>query len=200
MTANLPAPIFLGHCAKQIWVPTLEWGGAWGSHVREIASVSSCISSRASNWVDRWDFNRSTCWNDERSALAKVPAESLPHFQLFSYRLLPILFDKSGDPTAVSIDHVFPDTLPALPVEPDLSQHLRLGYDIVERPSLSILGFGCSPLSCNGMAAEIAVNQYCLLDDIDDAIAVAKRFGTEQPEPGPYIIIEVLSRLFPIPR
>jgi len=145
--------------------------------------------------VDRWDFNRSTCWNDEASALAAVPAASLPQFRVFCYRLVPILFATSGDPRSVSIDELFPDSLPGLPNEPDLSSHQRFGYDIVQSPGkLSILGFGCSPLSCNGMADEIAVNRYCPLDELDNAFPVARRFGVERPEPGLYVIIEVLSR------
>jgi len=193
--SNLPVPIFLGYCAKATWIPREEWRSAWSAHVGEIASVSECLSARAPNWVDRWDFNRSTCWNDEASALAAVPAAGLPHFRVFCCRLVPILSGTSGDPAGVSIDDLFADSLPSLPNEPDLSNYRSLGYDIVESPQTpSILAFGCSPLSCNGMAEEIAVNRYCLLDDLDTAFAIAKRFGVEEPEPGPYVIIEVLSR------
>lgn len=58
---------------------------------------------------------------------------------------------------------------------------------------MGILGFGCSPLSCNGMAEEISVNEFCLIDDLETALAAARRFGVEQPEPGPYVIVEVLA-------
>lgn len=187
---------FFGLLREEIWTPTAEWGRNWGAHIREIGSVSGCLSPRAPNWIDRWDFNRSTCWNDERSALASVPEASLPHFRLFCYRLLPVLFGVSGEPESVSIDDLFPDGLADLPSEPDLSNYQSLGYDIVEAHPLasSILGFGCSPLSCNGMAEEITVNRYCLLDDLDNAFTIAKRFGAEQPEPGPYVVMEVLNR------
>lgn len=192
--SNLPAPIFLGYCAKEIWVPTPEWGGAWGAHVQEIASVSSCLSSRAPNWRDRWDFNRSTCWDNEGLAWASGPDPSLPHSRLFCYRLLPILFGATGEPATVSVDDLFPVSLPDLPDEPDLAAYQSIGYDVVQShpPKLAILGFGCSPLSCNGMAENIAVNRYCLLDELDNALAIAKSFGAEQPEPGPYVVIEVL--------
>jgi hypothetical protein len=193
--SNLSNPIFLGYCAKQIWVPTEEWCSTWGAHITEIASVSDCLSDRAPNWVDRWDFNRSTFWNDEISALAAVPVERLAHFRLFCYRLLPILFGASGEPKSVSIDDLFTDGLPGPPNEPDLSKYRALGYDIVEAPlTLSVLGFGCSPLSCNEVAEEIPVNQYCLVEDLDIAFSIAKRFGAGGVEPGPYVIIEVLQR------
>lgn len=192
--SSLPIPIFLGYCAKRIWVPTAEWCGAWGGHIGEIASVSGCLSSYPPNWIDRWDFNRCACWNDEASALAAVPPASLADFRLFCYRLIPILFGASGDAATVSLDDLFPAGLPDLPSEPALPSYRSVGYDIVEAPlTLSVLGFGCSPLSCNGMAQEIPVNRFCLLDNLDTALAIAKRFGAEQPEPGPYLIIEVLK-------
>jgi hypothetical protein len=56
-----------------------------------------------------------------------------------------------------------------------------------------MLGFGCSPLSCNGMAENISVNEFCLIDDMETALTAARRFGVEQPEPGPYVIVEVLA-------
>jgi hypothetical protein len=197
VSAPSPSPIFLGYCAKEIWVPTPEWRGAWGAHIDEIASVSTCLSSRAPNWIDRWDFNRSTCWDDDKLAMGPVPSARLANFRLYGYRLLPVLFSSSGEPASVSIDDLFPHTLPGLPSQPDLSDHVSLGYDIVESPplKLSILGFGCSPLSCNGMAEQIPVNRYCLLDELEQALATAKSFGTEQPEPGPYVVIEVLNRV-----
>ena len=58
---------------------------------------------------------------------------------------------------------------------------------------MGMLGFGCSPLSCNGMAESVAVNDFCLVDDIKTALAAARRFGIQQPEPGPYVIVEVLA-------
>src|ERR1700691_4686454 len=94
--SNLPVPIFLGYCAKEIWTPTEEWSSSWGAHISEIASVSGCLSAPAPDWIDGWDFNRSACWNDESSALARVPAASLPHFRLYCYRLIPVLFGASG--------------------------------------------------------------------------------------------------------
>ncbi len=189
--------IFLGFCAKQVWPPAPGWGGAWTAHVREIASVSGCLSRRPRNWTERWDFNRSTCWDDETSALAAVPAKAASQFRLFCYRLVPILFSSSAEPLAVSIDDLFDDGLPYPPKPPDLSRYLSLGYDVVESPPSPILGFGCSPLSCNGMAKEIAVNAFCLIDDIGIALATAKRFGNEQPEPGPYVVVQVLKRSLP---
>ena len=81
-----------------------------------------------------------------------------------------------------------------MPQEPDFLPYIRIGYDVVERnASMGILGFGCSPLSCNGMAENIPVNEFCLLNDLESALATAHRFDAEKPEPGPYVVIEVLA-------
>ncbi len=61
-------------------------------------------------------------------------------------------------------------------------------------PVGSSAGFECSPLSCNGMAGEIPVNRYCLLDNVEQALRVAARFDEEQPEPGDYFVVEVSAR------
>jgi hypothetical protein len=57
----------------------------------------------------------------------------------------------------------------------------------------SVLGFECSPLSCNAMATEMDTNEYCLFDSLEAAVAGAARFSIEQPEPGDYYVIEVLE-------
>jgi hypothetical protein len=183
----LPDFVFLGYCAKHSLPAPL----AGCDH--DIASVSDCLSKRADNWVEQWDFNRATCWNTEAEAWACVPDESKSEFKLFAYRILPVLFDTSGIDKPVAIDQLFPADMPELPSP--TPPYRRLGYDVVERDAaMGILGFGCSPLSCNGMAEEISVNELCLIDDLETALAAARRFGVEQPEPGPYVIIEVLAR------
>ena len=45
----------------------------------------------------------------------------------------------------------------------------------------TVLGFECSPLSCNEMAAEIGGNEFCLFPGLNAAIAGAERFAAEQP-------------------
>ncbi len=115
-------------------------------------------------------------------------------FRLFGYRLLPIIFDESGNQRNVAIDHLSDFNLSEVLVAPDLSGYVSLGYDVVGLPPSPYTGFGHSPLSCNGMAQQVSVNRFCLLEEIEDAFVAAKRFGVEQPEPGPYVIVEVLSR------
>jgi len=172
----LPDSVFLGFCAKR------KMTAPFAGHVRQIASVSECLSKRPDDWVKRWDFNRATCWNTEAAAWACVPDDARPDFNLFAYRMVPLLM----------LDDLFPKDLPTLPQKPELLAYDQLGYDVAER-NPAILGFGCSPLSCNGMAENIPVNEFCLIGDLESALATARRFDTEHPEPGPYVVIEVLA-------
>ena len=181
--------VFLGFCAKRALT------APFARRNREIASVSECLSKRASEWVKQWDFNRATCWNTEAQAWSLVPDELRGAFRVFAYRALPLLFGKTGIATPVTLDELFPKEQPDLLPEPARFPYRRIGYDIVERnPAMGSLGFGCSPLSCNGMAESQPVNDFCLLDDLETALAAARRFGIEQPEPGPYLVVEVLAQ------
>jgi hypothetical protein len=102
----LPDFVFLGFCAKRtVTAP-------FAVPVREIASVSSCLSNRPDKWANRWDFNRATCWNTEADAWACVPEQSKGAFRMYAYRLLPLLFDKSGIEMPVTIDQLFPKACP----------------------------------------------------------------------------------------
>lgn len=186
MAGDRPDFVFLGYCAKR------SLTAPFAGRDRDLASVSECLSKRPNKWVERWDFNRATLWNSEAEAWACVPDESKSDFQLYAYGILPLLFDTSGIEKPVTMDQLFPGDLPDLPsAQPPCR---RLGYDVVERnTSMGMLGFGCSPLSCNGMAESVAVNDFCLVDDIKTALAAARRFGIQQPEPGPYVIVEVLA-------
>ena len=189
MAGDLPDFVFLGYCARRSLTAPVA------GHDRDIASVSDCLSKRPDGWVERWDFNRATLWNTESDAWACVPDESKSAFQIFAYGILPLLFDTSGIEDPVTIDQLFPADMPDLPREHATLPFQRIGYDIVERDiATGMLAFGCSPLSCNGMAEDILVNESCLIDDLEAALAAARSFGVEQPEPGPYVIVEVLAK------
>jgi hypothetical protein len=187
VAGDVPDFVFLGYCAKR------SLTAPFAGRDRDIASVSDCLSKRPDKWVERWDFNRATFWNSEAETWACVPDESKSEFRLLAYQILPLLFDTSGIEKQVTIDQLFPADLPELPSA--RPPYRRIGYDVVERnASMGMLGFGCSPLSCNGMAESIPVNEFCLIDDMETALAAARSFGVEQPEPGPYVIVEVLAK------
>ena len=68
--------------------------------------------------------------------------------------------------------------------------------------------FECSPLNCNGCYDDVTVNRYCLLDDLETAVQLARHWSCGRydanrtysgpAEPGPYFIIEVLRKRLPV--
>ena len=69
-------------------------------------------------------------------------------------------------------------------------KHLQ-GFDVVEFSVQT--DPGCSPLSCNGLAAELPVNRHCLFDSFDEAKDALERGLFKNCEPGPYRIIAVYT-------
>lgn len=74
---------------------------------------------------------------------------------------------------------------------------MRLGFDICGRYMQTTLE--CSPLRCNGLAAEYGANRWCLLDTLEQAIAAVESFERRvaEPEPGPYVVLEVWVERLP---
>lgn len=171
-----------GYLAKRI-ISRPEWLGAPG--VLETCSASNCISEAPEDWVEHWLQNELGWFNRASDALTVVPADQRPAYRLFVYRIYPAVFRNGGRLEFVLPSDVHPDPIPMT--------FRRLGFDSVNKSTASVLGFECSPLSCNGMAKEVSTNQSCLLDSLEAAIAAATCFSIEQPEPGDYYVIEVLE-------
>lgn len=196
--STLPEAIFLGFCPKQHWPISVEWQQWVRRPVQEVCSVSACLVKRPSDWEELWNFNRAWCWNDAERARAVIAPEHQIEYDLYAYQLIPCLFDSTGSPQVLSSEQLFETTLPALAPAPALDAYKRLGYDVVQFTQFDndkLAGHGCSPLSCNGMANDYAVNQFCLLNTVEEAYLVADAFGRQEPEPGPYVIIEVLREI-----
>jgi hypothetical protein len=153
--------------------------------VREICSVSNCISDAPDGWVDRWVHNEFGWFNRIVDAVSAVPDDRRSGFRLFAYRLHPEVFRSYGRVALIVPPDVKPD-----PIPPSFQ---TLGFDTVSKSTRGVLGFECSPLSCNALAEEWPVNEFCLFSSLGDAIAGAVRFADEQPEPGAYFVVEVLA-------
>lgn len=183
--------VLIGFLAKKV-AKRPQW---LKGDVLEICSLSNCISSAPEDRIDRWTHNDFGLYNTEPLACDTVAKAKRDEYTLFAYRIFPVRFDQAGA-------HPFdprPDDLkpwhPALEEFPDartLSAYEPLGYDIASRSSFF---FDCSPLSCNSMANEHAVNPFCLVDQLQRAVDLGREFATTEPEPGPYHIVEVLRRI-----
>lgn len=147
--------------------------------VTEIASVSACVAARPDGWIDRWKHNDWFVYDSPELAREVAVWCGAYDWPVMAYRVLPVRFDPEGD-VPIEVDSE---------AAPMPSVYERLGWDVASK-SLSP-EFECSPLSCNGMAAEVAVNAVCLLDSLEDAVAFARRCAREQPEPGSYFVVEV---------
>jgi hypothetical protein len=171
-----------GYFARRV-VPPPEHLAAPG--VREICSVSECISPGAENWIASWRHNGLGWFNHVADALSVIPEARRGEFRLFAYRIHPEVFSGRERAAFAPPDDVKPEPLPA--------GFETIGFDSASRSSLQASGLECSPLSCNGLAAELTVNEHCLFPSLDAAIAGAQRFAVEQPEPGDYYVVEVLE-------
>ena len=152
--------------------------------VREICSVSTCISEAPPGWVDQWRHNEFGWFNTLDDAWSVVPDER-SRYRLFAYRMSLTRFRK-GNPQEVTVPaDVHPDPIP--------HSFVSLGFDAVSKSMETVLGFECSPLSCNAMAGDVPANEFCLFPTEAAASAGAKAFSIEEPEPGDYYVVEVLE-------
>ena len=186
--------ILMGYLPKRIIHATGDADAPRFPDVEEICSVSECISKSPPGWIDCWLHNTDTwLFDDPGAPWWVVPEAERERYRLYAYRLLPTLFHDSGKETAL--------TLPEIEAAPIPASFVRIGYDAVGYSVGETAGelhvppsFGHSPLSCNYMAEEYAVNRYCLVDDLDTALAMARDFATGNCEPGPYCVVEVWTQ------
>ena len=75
-------------------------------------------------------------------------------------------------------------------VEPPSASCL-IGYDLVTFAAGT--SPECSPLSCNGFAADFPVNRHCLFDKFDDAREALESGKFDAAETGPYRIFAVYA-------
>jgi hypothetical protein len=145
----------------------------------EIASVSECMASGPEGWVDLWKHNDAFLYNSPEQAWAVVPIDDVANYHMHAYKFASRVYGR---------DHAEPIEIQVTPIEIPQS-FVRLGYDVVSRDYSAT--FECSPLSCNAMAREVPVNEFCLFEDLASAVQFAERCAVEQPEPGSYLVVEV---------
>lgn len=176
---TLPEPVFIGFFPK-LTEPSVEGLGV--DSVKEICSVSNCISSGPHNWINQWKHNELGFYNSEEIA-CEVIGEDPNNFDIYAYKLFPLrCFDDEVE--LISIESA-KGSLP-----PD---YQFLGYDIVTKSVADF--FECSPLSCNSGASQYPVNEFCLIADREAAYRVLCEISEDGAyEPGPYYLFEVYRK------
>ncbi len=185
-----PQPTFIGYFPKRVAIPP---GPSIPPQVVQLCNVGHCAPLDPDGWSEAWAHNELSVYDSEELAWGVVPAEQLRAFELHAYLMFPLLF-VNGIEQAITLPTVHPDPLPV--------HYERIGYDPVSFPALLPDGqnvskvFGHSSLSpfCNGGWHSIEVNQFCLLDEPEEAFLRAKEFSGGRGEPEPYTVVEVWRR------
>jgi hypothetical protein len=172
--------VFAGYFPKRIAARD-EWLKA--PSVQEIWSVSECISKGPSDWIDHWRHNDFGLFDTEELADSVVPQGERAGYRILGYRVWDRMFDEGKE---------VPVTAAPAGVPGPEAGFVTTGFDAVARSG--IYRFECSPLSCNGGAATFPTNERCLFRTLEEAISGAKEFSMGHWEPGPYWVVEILSR------
>ena len=178
---DIPEPKFIGYFAmlamkQPDWLKALQ--------VEEICSASDCIGRTDWDWINEWRHNAAWVFDSPELAWSVVPQQLRESCDIYAFCLFPVRYELGSRASAA-----IPDVKP-VPMD---SSFTKLGYDLVSSTTGNC--FEHSPLSCNGLAAEVPTNRYCLLDTAEEAFALAPTLEVPgQPmrgEPGPYHIVEV---------
>lgn len=183
---NMFESVFIGFLARKV-PPRPDFLAR--APIDDVCSVSECLSPGAPD--PNYRRNSAGFYDTEALAWSLVPEAEADAYTLFAYRALSIRFDgEDSEPWSPA------DEWPGLAAHGDLSAYAPIGYDIVSCSGGAGVEFECSPLSCNSIANEQAVNQHCLVDDVEVAMELGRLFAGEgvPVEPGSYFVIEVLRR------
>jgi hypothetical protein len=186
--------VFLGYRAKKPWTPE-GWSAAENPFgVDEACSVSDCLARQPPDWIERWDFNRASCYSSAEAAWATVPEGDRASYRAFAYWWVPATTDEQGEWIQMPSKDWFSESLPELPEGPGPTELVRIGFDVVSRDPRSV-GWGHSPLSCNHMAKQVPVSRFCLVDRLEDALRLVERWnlGGEGVEPERYCVVAVAA-------
>jgi hypothetical protein len=161
--------------------------------VERVCGASCCVAARRLPDEAIFQGNGLSLFDTLAALDPFVPADAADTFVRFAYRSLPVDFGSVAGGAAqgdkpLDLANVRPEPIPL--------HFVRLGYDVCSRHHT----LECSPLSCNGKAAEIATNRWCLLDDFEVALRLAREWGSAGGigvEPGPYVLLEVWADRLP---
>ena len=176
----LLTPVFIGFFPKLIQ-PKPDWLKV--SSVKEICSVSVCISKAPDNWVNQWKHN-SMGYFDSESVAASLISDNSSQYDIYAYEVFPFYVD-DGVKNEIAIE---------IKIGNPPIKYKFLGYDIVTKSSSDF--FECSPLSCNHAAVDFATNDFCLIDNEADANHALFEMSKKEAgyEPGHYYLFKVYRK------
>lgn len=175
--------IDLGYMAKRI---VTKPDGFDAPNVQAIYAVSNCLSADFCDFVQHWQHNGYWFFDSPRLIAKVCQAEGLviSDFTLLYYAGHELQYDAMAKQwVAYTPDKDFKTAVvPPSSAEP-------LGFDIVTYSCQTQPE--CSPLSCNVMAEEVAVNEFCLLSSLDEAKALLEAGACDNAEPGPFRVVAI---------
>jgi len=157
------------------------------SNIKNIYSVSECISKCPINHYDHWKFNSLVFYDNEKILEELLVKDVINKSELtwFYYEI----FEKE------ILNGIWKEfEVEKLNVE-KLDSYKLVGFDIACYSIGS--SHDCSPLSCNRGAEVFEVNEFCLINKLEDAINSAEKIDKDGGyEPGPYRILGVYKKEF----
>ncbi len=178
-----------GYMAKKV-VKKPDWLEA--DNVRDIYSVSGCVSEPFADYIDFWRHNGYWFFDSPKiiASLAREKAISLEGTPLFYYEVHELEYHEDNSKWLGFGPEKSFKTDVAVPAKKILE-----GFDIVTFSAGT--SPECSPLSCNYLAREIKTNLHCLLDSFDEAKQSLESGKFRNSEPGPLRIFAVYSTEWP---
>jgi hypothetical protein len=154
--------------------------------VADIGSVSGCISPPFADYVGHWKHNGH--WLFDSPAIMKQIALQdgidLAQATLFYYEVHEEEFDEQADQWKAFAPEASFTTAVQVPRTKQC-----LGYDVVTFWAGNLPE--CSPLTCNSVATDVAVNAHCLFASFENARDAVNGGIFANTEPGPYRIFAV---------
>jgi hypothetical protein len=139
---------------------------AWlkAADVGDIFSLSGCVSENFTDYVSYWQHNGYWLF-DSPTVMEQIARKNnldLDGMTLFYYEVFEEEFDASSRRwSTFKLELSFPTNVEE-PKWPQLG-----GYDVTTFTAGA--SPECSPLSCSGLAAAVAVNRHCLFESFEQA-------------------------------
>ena len=161
--------------------------------IKDVYSVSGCISADFTDYINYWKHNRFWFFDTPAIMEETAAAESLDlsGMTLLYYEIYEEEYNDGTNCWQPLSPESFCD-YNTTNVIPPKDKRLE-GFDAVSYSIPS--NHECSPLSCNGMFEKISVNQHCLFESFDEAKKTLDCGRFTNCEPGPYRVVAVHTAL-----